>query len=224
MAPNKVAVIIPAFNEELSIGRVLKELISIIGKEILIIVVNDCSSDETSNIASANGAHVVDLARNHGYAEAINKGLAHASFKLNVEYLITMDADGQHDPHSVQLIIETMSSDNIDLIVGQRPNSARFSEWLYGFYFSKKFKIVDPLSGLKCYRKSVYQEYGCFETYDSIGTELLTWALMSGKVVKQVPISIRNREDSPRFGSAWTANKRITKSLLKTIYYVFRSA
>jgi glycosyltransferase involved in cell wall biosynthesis len=220
MASNQVAIIIPAFNEANSIGRVINELIQILNDQAFIVVVNDYSSDDTSKVASKAGALVVDLESNHGYAKAINKGLAYASSSLDVEYLVTMDADGQHDPRSVKLLIQLMFSSNVDLIVGRRPEFARFSEWLYGLYYSWKFKISDPLSGLKIYRKSIYQEYGFFETYDSIGTELLTFSLLSGMNVKQEFINIRKREDEPRFGSTWAANKRIFISLIKTIFYI----
>ncbi|QDE30505.1 glycosyltransferase family 2 protein [Shewanella polaris] len=220
MASSQVAIIIPAFNEAASIGGVITELLDIVGPEITIVVVNDSSSDNTGATARKAGALVVDLKMNHGYAEAINQGLAYASSDLDVNYLLTMDADGQHDPYSVKKIIQSMLTDDVDLIVGQRAESARFSEWLYGQYFSKKFNITDPLCGLKVYKKHLYDEYGAFETYDSIGTELLTWALLKGFKIKQLPVNIRSRQDEPRFGSLWLANKRIFISLVKTIKYI----
>lgn len=220
MVSNQVAIIIPAFNEERSIGNVIKELIGVLGSDTLIIVVNDCSSDNTAGVAKEAGALVVDLNTNHGYAQAINRGLAYCSSELDVDYLLTMDADGQHDPRSVQLMIQSMLADDVDLIVGQRQESARFSEWLYCKYFSHRFEILDPLCGLKVYRTKLYKEYGTFETYDSIGTELLTWALLKGFNIQQVPVNIRSRQDEPRFGSLWSANKRIFFSLIQTINFI----
>jgi glycosyltransferase involved in cell wall biosynthesis len=223
MASNQVAIIIPAFNEASSIGHVIKELDGIVGPEIQIVVVNDYSTDDTSAVARQAGALVVDLTKNHGYAQAINQGLGYASFELGVKYLVTMDADGQHDPYSVQSLIQLILTDGVDIIVGQRSEPARFSEWLYGKYFYRKFDVADPLCGLKAYRTTLYQEYGTFETYDSIGTELLTWSLLNGCNIKSLPVNIRSRQDEPRFGSLWSANKRIFLSLIQTMGYIRRN-
>jgi polyprenyl-phospho-N-acetylgalactosaminyl synthase len=220
MAPVQVAIIIPAFNESVSIGNVIEELITTIGDEVTIIVVSDFSTDDTANAAAAAGAMVVNLKENLGYAQAIDEGLKYACSELDVDYLLTMDADGQHDPKSAQLLIRSMIAGEQDLIVGRRPKSARFSEWLYGKYFARKFGITDPLCGLKIYRKCLYQEYGTFETYDSIGTELLTWALIKGFKVSELSVDIRDRKDASRFGSILSANKRIFFSLIDTIAYV----
>jgi glycosyltransferase involved in cell wall biosynthesis len=220
MAPNQVAIIIPAFNEAGSIGNVIEELVTVVGTVVPIIVVDDCSNDGTAEKATSAGAYVVNLSKNHGYAQAINCGLAYASKELNVNYLLTMDADGQHDPYSVQLLMNATLENDVDLIVGKRDENARLAEWAYGKYFFKKFKVSDPLCGLKVYRTSLYQDCGTFETYDSIGTELLTWALLKKHSILQLPVNIRQRQDEPRFGSTWLANKRIFLSLIKTICYI----
>lgn len=221
MAPNQVAIVIPAFNEADSIQNVIEELREIVGSNIYIVVVNDCSSDETGDIASKSGAITVNLKVNHGYAQAINQGLLYANSVLDAKYLVTMDADGQHDPKSVNKMIKSMLTEEHDLIVGYRPEFARFSEKLYGKYFNYKFSIKDPLCGLKAYDAKLYRQYGCFETYDSIGTELLSWSLMEGLRVNQIPINIRDRQNNtPRFGTLWNANKRIVLSLFETIVRV----
>lgn len=220
MASVQVAIIIPAFNEGDSIGNVIEELMAVAGKNIYLIVVNDCSSDNTGIEAKKSGAIVLDLQENVGYAQAIGKGMQYACSELTVDYLLTMDADGQHAPQSALLLIDSMSSSNADLIVGSRPQAARFSEWLYGKYFSRKFNISDPLCGLKIYRKSIYQKYERFETFDSIGTELLTWSLLKRLKVTELPVFIRDRKDEPRFGSTWRANKRIFLSLIRSRSYI----
>ncbi|MDD8058643.1 glycosyltransferase family 2 protein [Shewanella metallivivens] len=220
MASNKIAIIIPAFNEETTINFVIKEIFDLIDDKINIIVVSDCSSDNTASVANESGAIVLELTKNHGYAGAINEGLSHAIAKLDVDYLITMDADGQHDPKSVKILINRLLVNDIDLVVGKRQYTARFSEKLYSLFFKIYFKINDPLCGLKGYKKSIYLEYGTFETFDSIGTELLTWALINNKNVSQIPVKIRSREDSPRFGSGLIINLKILKSLTKTIAYI----
>ncbi|PSW23320.1 hypothetical protein C9I94_17020 [Photobacterium swingsii] len=218
MESDRLAVVIPAYNEESTISNVVKEIFDVLGKDVNVIVVNDCSKDATSKLSLDAGAIVLNLESNHGYAKAIEKGLDYATEHLNVTYLLTMDADGQHDPRSILAIYKKAVDGNCDLVIGQRPTCARFSERLYSLYFKFRFKITDPLSGLKLYKTSLYRHFGIFETYDSIGTELLTCSLINNRKVSQVPIVIRDRKDSsPRFGSFWTANFRIIASLFHTI-------
>ncbi|MEZ8788970.1 glycosyltransferase family 2 protein [Vibrio splendidus] len=218
MEPDRLAIIIPAYNEQDTIGNVVEEIFDILGADVNIIVANDCSKDSTSKLASEAGATVLDLESNHGYAKAIERGLDYAAEHLNVAYLLTMDADGQHDPRSIPAMYEKAKDDDCDIVVGQRPTCARLSERLYALYFRFRFKINDPLSGLKLYKTSLYKQHSHFESYDSIGTEILASALVRGKVVAQVPIVIRDRQDTaPRFGGMWRANSRIFISLLNTI-------
>lgn len=220
MESNKIAIVIPAYNEAGSIGEVVTELFDLVGSNLHVLIVNDCSTDDTSSIAKSFGATVLDLDMNLGYAGAINEGLLHACNQLDVEFLVTMDADGQHHPSSVKNLIEILVSSQADLVVGTRQSAARLSEWLYGQYYNYCFKILDPLCGLKGYRKSVYLECGAFETFDSIGTEMLTRALLSNKYVEQVPVKIRFRKDKSRFGSGCKINKRIILSLFKSIMFI----
>lgn len=227
MASSKVAIVIPAYNEEGSIKSVINELNKVlidiyIDIDIDIVVVNDCSSDTTVNKVKEANAHVVDLKVNHGYSKAIEQGLIFSCEKLKVDYLVTMDADGQHDPASVKEIINLILSDNFDMVVGERGKCARFSEKLYALYYKLKFGISDPLCGLKAYKTPFFVKYGKFETFDSIGTELLTWALLNKSKITESKVNIRPRNDEPRFGSSFSANKRIFKSLIQSIAYIKR--
>jgi glycosyltransferase involved in cell wall biosynthesis len=218
MEPIRLAIIIPAYNEQATIKSVITEIFNVLGTKVHVVVVNDCSTDQTSESASDTGAIVLDLKHNQGYAKAIEKGLNYAIDNLSIDYLLTMDADGQHDPHSIGAVYQKAIEDDCDLVIGKRPRCARFSERLYSLYFRLKYQISDPLSGLKLYKCSFYMEYNYFERYDSIGTELVCLALLDSKVIRQVPISIRERQDDlPRFGGWVKANVRIFLSLCRTI-------
>ncbi|MEZ9511054.1 glycosyltransferase family 2 protein [Vibrio breoganii] len=221
MESTSLAIVIPAYNEESSIGNVVREILNTVDLDFKIIVVSDKSSDNTSAVASEAGALVLELKHNHGYAGAIDQGFRYAIENLDPDYVLTMDADGQHDPIAVDSMYSLAVSKNLDLVTGKRPSCARISEKLYSLYFRCRFNIDDPLSGMKLYRKSLYLDNNGFESYDSIGTELLTRALVANKSVEQTDIPIRPRHDSePRFGSLFKANKRIFISLLHTIYRI----
>jgi len=155
MASYKIGIVIPSFNEGDSIGWVIKELKEVLGSGPPIIVVNDCSTDNTAETAKKSGAYVLDLHINQGYSKAIEQGIDYAIDTLNVNFLITMDADGQHDPLSVKKILTLLESDEFDLVVGKRKRFARFTERIYGIYYRHKFGVDDPLCGLKGYRVSL---------------------------------------------------------------------
>ena len=220
MELSKVAVIIPAYNEATSIGSVIAELNDYM-PGVNIIVVDDGSGDNTAKEAEAAGATVVTLATNQGYANAIEQGFIQALNQGCYQYVVTVDADGQHHPKSVKAMIE-LAQNTDDLIIGQRTRAARWSEWLFGLYFNAKFSVKDPLCGLRLYRLSMFTKYGAFETYDSIGTELMTWIILQGKCYKTLDVEIRYRADKPRFGTGFSVNQRIFKSLLTTLSFVKR--
>jgi len=218
MEPSKLVVVIPAHNEQESIGKVISEIFAL-KRDLTVIVVDDVSTDRTPIIAAENGALVVSLLINKGYAGAIQEGML-AALELGADYIVTCDADGQHDPQSLISVVSTLVSNDVDLVIGYRAKCARLSERLYKLYYRFKFNILDPLCGLKGYRASLIREYGCFETFDSIGTELMLWAVLNGKSQLQAAVNIRERLDKPRFGGLLKANLRIFRSLLATTKYI----
>lgn len=208
MDKSKRVCIIPAFNEERTIGTVIAGLLPYCD----VIVVDDRSSDRTSALAMAAGADVVKHERNGGYEEALNSG-----FKRAVEqgylYALTFDADGQHDSRVVNSFFEPLENNTADLVCGVRPKYARIGEWLMGIFFSVLYKVKDPLCGMKSYRLEYYSRVGFFDRKKLVGAELLVHFFRMGARIKQIPIPIFAREDESRFGGSWRANKRIMKAL-----------
>ena len=179
------------------------------------IVVDDGSSDKTGLIARNCGAHLVTHKKNTGYDGALNSGFSYA-IKLNPLYILTIDADFQHNPSLIKKFIDQM--DNVtDVIVGVRDVSKRFGETLFSMYFMYKFNIKDPLCGLKAYKSSLYVAQGYFDSFSSVGTELLNFAALNNSVIKQVDIETTPRQDVSRFGGKFTANLKLIKALVRLI-------
>ena len=107
----RVAIIVPAFNEENTIGHVV-DSISSYGT---VIVINDASTDNTLKEAKKMGAIVVTHSENKGYDEALNSGFRKAS-ELNKEAVITFDADGQHSHELLPVFIKCLSGCNLLLV------------------------------------------------------------------------------------------------------------
>jgi glycosyltransferase involved in cell wall biosynthesis len=114
----KQLVIVPAFNEEAAIGRVLEEIRENM-PAVDILVVNDGSADGTGGIALREGALVVNHPFNLGYGAALQTGFRFAK-KKGYDCIITMDADGQHVPSSAAHLVEVMKEHDADVVIGSR--------------------------------------------------------------------------------------------------------
>lgn len=208
MDRSRVALVIPAFNEAATINSVVKEAL-VYGQPI---VVNDCSTDDTAIVAKAAGAVVVNHKVNQGYDGALNSGFKEAT-RQKYDFIITLDGDGQHDP-SLLLDFITRLENGASLVLGIRSSKARVAEHIFAFYTRIRYGVLDPLCGMKGYRRDIYESVGYFDSYMSIGTELTLRAISSGVAFEQVHIHVRERVDTPRFGSLISANLKIFRALL----------
>jgi len=204
----KVAIVVPAFNEEKTIEKVVQ---SIRGHGA-VIVVNDGSVDRTSEIAVAAGAIVLTHPVNMGYDAALNTGFKKAK-KEHYNAVITFDGDGQHSAESLSVFIDELKK-GTELVLGIRPNTQRFSEWLFKIYTKNRFNWHDPLCGMKGYRTSLINDVDKIFTYHSIGTELAIKSIRSKCSIKQVNIKSISRKGRSRFGDGFLANLKIIKALI----------
>jgi glycosyltransferase involved in cell wall biosynthesis len=211
MDRSRIAIIIPAFNEEQSIGPVIRECAAF-GLPIL---VDDGSTDLTAAIAENEGAHVVRHLVNKGYDAALNSGFYHAA-QFNFEYVITIDADGQHNPAIIQAFIDQLLSGK-ELVLGVRNKRQRLAEHCFSFFTGLMYGISDPLCGLKAYKMTLYQDLGHFDSYGSVGTELMLFSVRNGHHFKELPIVIGKRDGQPRFGRTIRANYKIFRALFLAI-------
>ena len=204
----KIGIVIPAFNESKTINKVILGAISYGGVPI---VIDDGSNDETTKVAIESGAEVLVHKTNMGYDQALNSGFRKAK-ELNCDCIITLDADGQHNPQLIEQFVKNIES-GADVVIGVRNKTQRFSEKIFSIVSVIKFGIKDPLCGMKAYKVKVYNEQGYFDSYNSIGTELAIYAAKSGKRISQIEFTTLNRIDNPRFGKIIFANYKILRSL-----------
>jgi glycosyltransferase involved in cell wall biosynthesis len=214
MDRSRVGIVIPALNESATILDVV-ETAGIYGVPI---VVDDGSTDDTAVLAKQAGAVVVSHERNHGYDAALNTGFKKAA-ELGSEVIITLDADGQHDPSFIQKFIDKIDA-GVDVVVGIRSRRQRFAEHLFAWYTGLCFGIKDPLCGMKAYRALVYETLGHFDSYGSIGTELVIFAGKRGYRLGQIPFSVRERKDQTRFGRVLVGNYKIIRAMALSIWRV----
>jgi glycosyltransferase involved in cell wall biosynthesis len=154
----KISVIIPAYNEEDAIGKVLGDLLPMAdanGWEV--IVVDDGSTDATAKVADQNGVKVITHPYNRGYGSSLKTGITSASGNI----VVIMDSDGQHDPGDISRLLEHINDH--DVVIGERVKGSHHSwirrpgKWLLGKIanFLTGRKIPDINSGLRAYQKDL---------------------------------------------------------------------
>ena len=207
MDRSRVALVIPALNEAATISQVVQGA----SRYGVCIVVDDGSSDATASQALRCGATVVTHVENQGYDAALNSGFKKA-MELGCEAIITLDADGQHNPELLGKFVTALDG-SVAVVLGVRSKKQRLAEYIFAGYTQYRFGIADPLCGMKAYRAEVYQALGYFDSYQSIGTELMLFAARNGFSITSVPFEVRDREGQPRFGRRLAANWKIFRAL-----------
>lgn len=152
-----VIVIVPAYNESRSIQRIVK---SIVSQKIVssCLIIDDGSTDTTAVLAKRSGAVVISLAKNRGSGFAIQIGLKYAIEKM-ADAVIVMDADGQHDPRDIPILLNKLSQKNAYIIasryvlpttsVTQKIRIIATKLIAHLFWYLLNIKVSDPTSGYR---------------------------------------------------------------------------
>lgn len=193
----KLTIVIPAFNEEKAIITVLRGLTDNCAEFVHeIIVVDDGSDDKTAGIAEQAGARVIRHNRNMGYGAALKTGISNA----DTDFILTMDADGQHLAEDVCNLWNCAESN--DMVVGQRSGIKHSPIWrmpgkrllaMMANYITRT-KIPDLNSGLRIMRRDVVLKYMhlCHAGF-SFSTTITMALLSQGYNVTYVPIQVNKR-------------------------------
>lgn len=208
-------VVIPAFNESETIGLVVSDLI---GLSFKVVVIDDASTDRTSEIASSIGAEVLFNENNIGYEASVNKGFEFA-LKKDFKYLITIDADNQMNASDVNHFFNLLSDQDLDLIIGTRDRKNRLIEYLLSKFGKSRFNLEDPLCGLKLYNLKSIDELLPFDTKNLAGMELAFKIADLKLTIKQVAIKIKERKGKSKYGHSIMGEIKLFNSLVKSIYY-----
>ncbi len=214
MEKNKIAIVIPAFNEE-------KTIISILNKVKnygVPIVIDDGSNDKTKELIEKNKFKFQSNLKNMGYNYSLIKGIKYAYFK-KYKYIINFDADGQHKVSDLKKIIRYLKKN--DLVYTVRNKYGRISEYLFSFLARSIYKIQDPLSGLKGYRSTIFNNYKFTFEHQLLGSDILINSLNKNFKIKFFKIIVNNRKDNSRIGNSFYANIVVIKSCFYLIKNFF---
>lgn len=204
-------IIIPAMNEEKTIASVIFQ-VKKLGYDVL--VVDDNSQDNTIDIAAENGARVISLIYNLGAWNAVQTGFQYA-LKKSYQSVITLDADGQHNPQSIPDLIQAQKETNANVIIAsctERGNLNRQIAWSF-FKWLAGFNINDLTSGYRLYDHKALTVVASKEAtlleYQDVGVLLLL-----GKHHFKI------REIETLMSSRTNGVSRIFKSWFHILYYL----
>jgi len=225
----KILAIIPAYNEQDTVGKVVK-YIKKVDSKIDILVIDDGSTDRTVQNSKSAGAKVISLSFNMGYGVAIQTGYKYA-FERGYDFVVQLDGDGQHNPGYIPNLLKEVISGKADLVLGSRfingVFQGRISDYLTGKDLLKKlgirlfaslasvligFKITDPTSGYQVFNRSIVT----FLTNDIFpcdypDADLIVMIHRAGFRLKELPVIMHERNNGVSMHSG-----------LKPVYYVFK--
>jgi len=198
-----ITVILPAYNEEVSIGSIVL-LTKLYADNV--IVVDDGSTDLTAEVARKAGAEVVAHRTNKGKAEALKTGFTVAA-NLGADIIVTMDSDGQHNPADIPKLVAPILKGSAEMVNGSRylnypgknaPIYRRVGQTLQDTTAKMNFnlKITDAQSGFRAFAASTKSTFRFSGKKTSIENEMLADAGRSGLRITEVEIGTLNESES----------------------------
>lgn len=201
----KLIVLIPAYNEEKSIGKVIKAIPRKIQgiTKIEVCVIDDGSTDHTKQVAKVAGAnYIVSNVSHRGLAHSFKKGLEE-SLKLGADIIVNVDADFQHDPKEIPKVIQPILQEKAEMVIGNRQIKG-----LDNMEFAKKYgniilswalrmllrnKISDVSSGFRAYSRECALRLNIF-SHQTYTHETIIQCTFQDMRIVEVSIKVRKRE------------------------------
>jgi glycosyltransferase involved in cell wall biosynthesis len=221
---DKICVLIPAYNAQWTLGSVLEKVGPL---KIDTLVVDDGSSDETAKVASEHGVQLLKHSFNMGKGAALRAGFE-SILRRDYHVVITLDADGQHDPAEIPLLLKIFQSIKPDILIASRAAGFRKMTFLRRFWNRLGVKavarlchsdITDSQSGFRLIQTEVLKEVNLSTFRFETELELLIKACKKGFSVLSVPINTQKVDGtaSSHFRpvtDTWMVCKLFLRSLL----------
>jgi hypothetical protein len=213
-------VIIPAYNEEGSVGQVVREVREVL-PGVPVVVVDDGSADGTSQVARQAGAEIIRLPHHLGLGGAVQTGYRFA-FEHGYEIVARVDSDGQHNAAEIPALLDKLRSDNYDMVTGSRflRSNGYQVQWLRrfgGLLFSLVLypilgkRITDPTSGFAAVNRRALEVFS--RSFPLEYPEIEALVVLQRKRLRFCEVPVRmfpRRAGRSTIGSA------------QAVYYMFR--
>lgn len=208
----RIAIVIPAFNEEAAVGTVVAAVRSCVSYPI--IVIDDASTDATRDVAAGAGATVIPLPDQLGAWGATQTGIRYA-LRHGYDVVLTMDADGQHEPRWLAELLAPVLDGRADVAIGtctERGSALRRIAWVL-MKSTSGLRLEDVTSGFRAYNRdalvTLSQWQATLLDYQDIGVLLLLES--RGLRIHDIPVTMLERQEGA---------SRVFHSWLMVLYYM----
>lgn len=194
----RLLIVIPAYNEEENIVRVVDDLTRRF-PQYDYVVVNDGSRDKTAALCRAHGYRLIDLPVNLGLAGAFQTGLRYAADN-GYDCAMQLDADGQHRPEYIPAMLEELA-DGADIVIGSRFLTVKKPKTLrmvgsyiisWSIRLTTGRAICDPTSGMRLFNRAMVEEFAQNLNYGP-EPDTISYLIKNGAVVKEVQVEMGER-------------------------------
>lgn len=219
---NKVLLVIPAFNEEKNIEKVVGQLVEGF-PQLDYVVVNDGSRDSTGRICREKGYNLLDLPVNLGLAGCFQAGMKYA-YQKGYSYAIQFDGDGQHRPEYIEAMRKKME-EGYDIVIGSRFLTKR-KDWSMRMIGSRMIgaairlttgvKVTDPTSGMRLFSSRMIEEFALNLNYGP-EPDTVSFLIKQGARVAEVPVIIDERLEGESYLKPLTAAHYMIRMLLSIL-------
>lgn len=211
----RIAILIPAFNEEAVVGQVVEAIRKCVAFPI--IVIDDASTDATREVAAAAGATIIPLPDQLGAWGATQTGIRYALYH-GFDIALTLDADGQHEPRWLNALLAPILEGCADVSIGtcaERGSTMRRIAWVL-MKATSGLGLEDLTSGFRAYNRkaltALSQWRATLLDYQDIGVLLLLDS--QGLRIQDVPVTMRERQ---------AGASRVFHSWLMVVYYMLNT-
>ena len=194
----RLLIVIPAYNEEENIVRVVDDLTCRF-PQYDYVVVNDGSRDKTAALCRAHGYRLIDLPVNLGLAGAFQTGLRYAADN-GYDCAMQLDADGQHRPEYIPAMLEELA-DGADIVIGSRFLTVKKPKTLrmvgsyiisWSIRLTTGRAICDPTSGMRLFNRAMVEEFAQNLNYGP-EPDTISYLIKNGAAVKEVQVEMGER-------------------------------
>lgn len=198
-----ISVVIPAYNEAPVVGQVVRSILKCGFARV--IVVNDGSKDDTAEVARRAGAIVLSHPINRGAGAAAHTGIAYAR-RQGFDFLVQIDADGQHFPADIEAMAAQMAATGCDIVIGSRwlgrntgvPATRvaynRISNWFTNFFCRRRY--TDSQSGMRLLNRPAIEKLQLHLDGFGYCSEMIVQAEQQHLQIEEVPIRVAYTEYS----------------------------
>lgn len=203
----QIAIVIPAYNEQYSIARVVESVHEVASKyhlSLTPVVINDCSNDATAEIISKLNCVSIHLPVNLGIGGAVQTGIKYA-LRNNYDFAVQMDGDGQHPATELIKLIEEAKNENVDVVIGSRFIEGEgfqstylrrlgISYFSYLIKFLTGYKIADTTSGYRLFNRKAMELIEAYYPDEYPEPEAIIYFSKNNLKVIEVPVKMLERQ------------------------------